>query len=167
MGSWWLLREIELSTLRARLVTQARGDGGQRQAFITLPASKSDQAAHGIARGHRCHCIDGGPRQSCPVHVLRDQALFLRRQFPHRFLEGVPDWNLPLFPSLGGETCEKPAMVRTILEGAHQLGIPPADPEGTTRISGHSLRVGGAQGLTRLGFPLWAVQLLGRWGAVQ
>ena len=34
------------------------------------------------------------------------------------------------------------------------------------RVSGHYLRVCGAQGLTRRGLDLWAVQLLGRWGSL-
>merc|ERR1712051_1097219 len=46
-----------------------------------------------------------------------------------------------------------------------QLGQPLASMDGSSRVSGHTLRVTGAQGLTRLGFPLWAVQLLGRWGS--
>ena len=38
-------------------------------------------------------------------------------------------------------------------------------PDGTERVSGHSLRVTGAQGLARLGLDAWSIQLLGRWGS--
>ena len=38
-------------------------------------------------------------------------------------------------------------------------------PDGSERVSGHSLRPTGAQGLTRLGLSLWQVQLMGRWGS--
>ena len=38
-------------------------------------------------------------------------------------------------------------------------------PDGSERISGHSLRVTGAQGLAGRGWNLWTVQLLGRWGS--
>ena len=38
-------------------------------------------------------------------------------------------------------------------------------PDGSERVSGHSLRVTGAQGLTNLGWHLWVVQLHGRWGS--
>ena len=52
----------------------------------------------------------------------------------------------------------------TIAAAASQLDVPLASQDGSTRVSGHTLRVTGAQGLTRLRYPLWAVQLLGRWG---
>ena len=49
-GTWWLLREIELSTVRARLVEASRTSEGTQLVYITLPASKSDQGALGVAR---------------------------------------------------------------------------------------------------------------------
>ena len=48
---------------------------------------------------------------------------------------------------------------------ASSLGVPLAAPDGSERISGHSLRVTGAQGLTNLGWHLWVVQLHGWWGS--
>ena len=36
---------------------------------------------------------------------------------------------------------------------------------GTLRVTGHSLRPTGAQGLARLGLDVWAIQLIGRWGS--
>ena len=164
IGSWWMLREVELATVRARLVTTGRTTAGERQVFLTLPASKSDQAAHGVARGHRCRCSQLSDRAGCPACCVLDQMAFLRRQFPASWAEGRPDWSLPLFPRLDGQAGEKGAFVATIVHAAGQLGVALADAESTTRVSGHSLRVTGAQGLTRMGFPLWAVQLLGRWG---
>ena len=72
---------------------------------------------------------------------------------------------MPLFPGLTGEPCPKTGFVQTIVAAASQLDVPVTSPDGASRISGHSLRVSGAQGLTRMGYPLWAVQLLGRWGS--
>ena len=164
MGAWWLLREVEIATLRARLVVRSRGTDGAQQVFLNLPASKADQEARGAARGHRCQCSRVAARTACPVCCIRDQVAFLRRQFPAAWRGEEPDWTLPLFPSLAGTVCAKPAFVQTILAAATQLAVPLASPDGACRISGHSLRVSGAQGLTRLGYPLWAVQLLGRWG---
>ena len=43
------------------------------------------------------------------------------------------------------------------------LHVPLSTPDGSERVSGHSLRVTGAQGLARLGWDLWAIQLQGRW----
>ena len=74
------------------------------------------------------------------------------------------DRDLPLFPRLAGDACAKAAVVGTIVAAAVQLELPLADADGSTRMSGHSLRVGGAQGLARAGFPVWSIQLLGRWG---
>ena len=164
-GAWWMLREIELATARARLVTTGRAATGERQVFLTLPASKSDQAAHGVARGHRCRCSALPSRVGCPACCILDQMSFLKRQFPGRWADGRPCWSLPLFPRLDGQAVAKEAFVATIVEAATQLEVPLVDADASSRISGHSLRVTGAQGLTRLGFPLWAVQLLGRWGS--
>ena len=44
------------------------------------------------------------------------------------------------------------------------MGCPTTSPDGSRAITGHSLRVGGAQGLARRGVELWSIQLLGRWG---
>ena len=53
-------------------------------------------------------------------------------------------------------------MVSTIIHAARLLGV--ADlPDGTLRVSGHSLRSTGAQGLISLGWRADAVQLQGRW----
>ena len=165
VGSWWLLREIEVATLRARLVQRGRSGQGTQQVFLTLPASKADQEARGVERGHRCRCDVLPSRSGCPVCAVRDQLAFLRRQFPEAWDDDVPSWRLPLFPQLSGDACEKAAFVGTIVAAASQLGQPLASMDGSSRVSGHTLRVTGAQGLTRLGYPLWAVQLLGRWGS--
>ena len=57
----------------------------------------------------------------------------------------------------------KHAMVQTIRLAAQSLGVPLEAPDGSERVSGHSLHVSGAQGLIRLGWHPWAVQLQGRW----
>ena len=164
IGCWWLLREVELSTLRARLLEQGVSEDGVPQVFLTLPASKSDQGALGIARGHRCQCSAWPAPFGCPVCAALDQISFLRRQFPSRWEGTQAAWDLPLFPQFSGEACSKPAVVSCIVTAARLLEIPLSSADGATRISGHTLRVSGAQGLTKEGYPLWSVQLLGRWG---
>ena len=163
-GTWWLLREIELSTLRAGLVETSTTSTGLPVVALTLPASKSDQMARGVARGHRCRCQELSSPFACPAHAVLDQLLFLKRQFPSQWAgtRAAPD--LPLFPQRSGAACSKAAMVGTIGAAAGQLEVPLANADGTTRVSGHSLRVGGAQGLARSGFPVWSIQLMGRWG---
>ena len=163
-GTWWLLREIELATVPAHLVEVTWKADRTPLVSLTLPASKTDQAARGAARCHRCRCESVGSAYGCPAHAVLDQMAFLQRQFPHLWVDGRPDPSLPLFPGLAGTACSKPAMVGTMVAAATQLAVPLANADGTTRVSGHSLRVGGAQGLARAGFPLWSIQLFGRWG---
>ena len=56
-------------------------------------------------------------------------------------------------------------MTETIVQAAKLLKVPTEKSDKSERISGHSLRATGAQGLARAGLELWAVQLLGRWGS--
>ena len=43
--------------------------------------------------------------------------------------------------------------------------FPTVSPDGSEAITGHSLRVTGAQGLARFGLDAWTIQLIGRWGS--
>mgnify|MGYP003330147959 CR=1 FL=1 len=90
--------------------------------------------------------------------------MWLRRTFPHRHTGLVPDLDLPFFPDHHGEVVPKEAMVRTIILAAEHLGVGPA-PDGSERVSGHTLRATGAQGLIRLGWSPEAVRLMGRWAS--
>ena len=168
-GSWFLMREIEASLALASSVTLETSSATPSVAWA-LPVSKTDPQALGVSRRHGCSCRSpSSPTPSCPTHALWDQLLFLRRRFPERFKmkgdQSVPDATLPLFPNERGEVCDKEAVVNTIIEAGRKLGMVVANSDGTERLSGHSLRVTGAQGLTRLGVDLWAVQLMGRWGS--
>lgn len=163
-GSWFLMRELELSTARANAITLDTS-AARPTVRWALPVSKADPRALGIARVHGCSC-GPSPGGACPAHALWDQILFLRRSFPRMFdARGRPHPDLPLFPDASGKFCEKEAVVATIIHAARSLGIPVEAADGSERISGHSLRVTGAQGLARLGLDLWAIQLLGRWGS--
>ena len=164
VGSWFLARELELSTSRARLITLDTDDAGEPTVRWHLPASKTDQQALGKAVVHGCAC---GPSATCgcPYHAAKAQLERLKRWFPTRFAGEVPDMDLPLFPTASGGVVDKEAMTETIIGAARFLKVKCSTPDGGARISGHSLRVTGAQGLSRLGVDTWAVQLLGRWGS--
>ena len=164
VGSFWMMREIEVSSARAQHVELLDLESSAPVARMILPVSKTDQRAEGLARGYRCQC-GGDPAPACPVHALWDQLLFLRRQFGHAWASHIPPGDFPLFPDLHGQPCMKSAMVRTIEVAAGHLGVPLELPDGSERISGHSLRASGAQGLDALGHDLWAIQLMGRWGS--
>ena len=115
-----------------------------------------------MARTLHCCCEVVG-LSSCPVHCLWDHLCFLERTFPAKFVGGHPVWDLPLFPTAEGTVASNNSMAKTIVHAAHKLNVPLAAPDGSERVSGHSLRVTGAQGLARLGWDLWAIQLHGRW----
>jgi len=163
IGSWWMMRETELANTRALLakVTAHGGTIGE----LTLPATKTDAQALGATSAHGCTCGLGSPRADCPAHALWDQLLFLTKRFPSRFRQGVPDASLPLFPTAAGTPASKEAMTATIVEGARLLGCPLRNTDASARVSGHSLRPTGAQGLARLGVDAWSIQLIGRWGS--
>ena len=162
-GAWWLLRETELSNLRASLVDLR--PGAAPTASLTLPASKSDTAARGVTRAHACVCSPASPSVECPAHVIWDQFWILKRRFGARFAGEVPDALLPMFPDRAGQPVSKRAWVKTLLFAAARLKVPAQSPDGAARISGHTLRHTGAQGLCRMGLDLWAIQLIGRWGS--
>ena len=163
-GAWFMTRELELSCARAAMVTFDLSSGSP-VARWHLPASKTDAKAEGVARSHGCACGDGPPNPACPAHALWDQRIFLKRTFPDRWVGDTPDWSLPLFPSASGAVCTKAAMAATIMKAAELLKSPLSSPDGSERITGHTLRATGAQGLARLGIDLWAIQLMGRWGS--
>ena len=163
-GAWFLAREVELSTARAALIEFSTDGFGKPIVRWRLPASKNDQEAHGVARAHGCCCLPPEVA-SCPFHALEFQLGRLRRLFPSRFRNDRPALDLPLFPDVNGEVVSKEAMSDTIREAARRLDIPLDSADGSERVSGHSLRVTGAQGLARAGVDTWAIQLLGRWGS--
>ena len=98
-------------------------------------------------------------------HAMKMQLGRLRRLFPDRWNGAVPDSDLPLFPTIEGEVVTKDAMTATIVEAGKKLGVATSTPDGSSKLTGHSLRVTGAQSLARAGLEVWASQLLGRWGS--
>ena len=162
-GTWFLLREQELASTRACLV-EFFGSPPDRVRWH-LPASKTDYEALGVGRTHSCRCSPSTSPYACPVHLLLDHLWYLQEKLPGRWSGAHPDEDLPLFPDQDGSPVSKVAMAQTILYAADLLVIPRQSPDGSERFSGHSLRVGGAQGLALLGWHLWTVQAFGRWGS--
>jgi len=163
VSAWWLLREVETANLRARHVSLKLG--AIPWVEILLPTSKSDVEALGVARAHACCCGQGPYRPDCPVHSCWDHLLLLKRRFPHRFSGGVAHEDMPFFPDVGGKTITKAGFTETVRAAARILRLPEVASDGVNRLSGHSMRVSGAQGLSKLGVDTYAVQLLGRWGS--
>ena len=127
-----------------------------------LPASKADLKAEGVERTHYCECV-GTAAAYCPVCAMRARLEFLAKAFPGELEEGKFKHDVPLFPDALRRPCTKDAMADTFASAARYPGLPTTSLDGSEVVSGHSLRVTGAQGLSRLGLGLCAIQLLGRW----
>ena len=161
-GAWFMLREVELSTLRACLVSL--DFAAPPVVAMQLPASKSDTSALGVSRAHARICGQGPPRPDCPTHAAWDQRLVLDRFFGGSLRVNAAGRDFPFFLSEQGKVVTKAAMTETILFAARWLRAPLANADRTLRVSGHTLRPTGAQGLAELGLDAWAIELLGRWG---
>ena len=155
---WWLLRGIEAaSVLLNQAWTEITHSG--RTAFITLPCTKMDIVGLCVTRSHPCSCHRS--KALCPFHALQRHLTRMRSL-------GYPD-DSPLFPGhesqplLHHQTVE---IFRSVIE-ATGTTMTRNGPNGSAlqRFCEHVCRVSGAQMLTRRGFPLDTVQLLGRWGS--
>ena len=78
---------------------------------------------------------------------------------------GLGTDHFPLFPNIHGHIPSKEAVGASIEAAARGLGLPTHHPDGLSRFGGHSLRVAGAQSLSRAGFDSWTISLLARWGS--
>ena len=95
---------------------------------------------------------------------MHNHLLKLRKRFPWAVEGDSFRKDFPLFPTASGAPCSKEAMSATFVQAALRLGVETLSADGSEIVSGHSLRVTGAQGLARLGLDTWAIQLIGRWG---
>ena len=88
------------------------------------------------------------------------------RRFPDQFR--LPQ-GMPLIPNASGHTISQEQLIQVFRDTIQLTGTtverpgPAGDPR--PRFSQHTCRVSGAQFLTRLGYSLEAVQLIGRWGS--
>ena len=81
VGSWWMCRELELATARAKLVEFERVGRGVLKATLHLPSSKTDLRAEGVSRSLLCACSSSSP-SACVVHVLLQHLGLLMKQLP-------------------------------------------------------------------------------------
>ena len=145
LGTWFLLREIELAAAKLCDLTV---DVAASQVSLRIPASKTDTAGLGSTRTHRCICGAPCNLAHCPLRAalcVFDSASHLAR------LHGRSADLFPLFPNHQGRHCTKAAIVATIEAAANGLGEPLLDAQGRRLFGGHSLRVGGAKWLAEQG----------------
>ena len=156
VGVWWMLRTIELVSLR---LSSVRFHTSPRRAELRLGMTKTDIQGVGKSRVYECAClVSGGDllAEVCPVCVL-DRVVEARRE------EGAEDFELFFADAQWGQCAPDAVAACWNLIVAEfvtdDLG------QATHRIlTKHSARRAGAQLLTRRGRPLAEVQYMGRWG---
>ncbi len=164
---WWMLRGIEMAAATVKDVWSQRSTEGHIT-FFTLPIQKNDMTGMCVARAHRCICNlrrrntqQFDPR---PHHTIHRHLSFLQEHWPDDF---SPD--LPLFPSESGAPMQEEQVIRCFQTAIATTGTPLTRPgpggNPLPRFQQHVCRVSGAQFLTRLGYTLEAIQLIGRWGS--
>ena len=85
--------------------------------------------------------------------------------FPQAFADNVRGVDILLFPNVFGKAVSKFDMTKALQEVAVSTGTEIFRQDGVLVVTSYSLRVTGAQFLTRLGLSKWGVQLFGRWGS--
>ena len=158
LGSWFLMREIEMASAKVGDVTVA---WTAKEFSLTLPCSKSDPRAVGMTRTHGCLCdqSDNGEEDpTCPFHVGWRQLSLARS-----CCQGEQS-DAPLFPCAGGGIPAKVAMQGTIIAAAERLGLRTVGPAGEALFTGHACRRTGAEHFTASGVEIYVTQLFGRWG---
>ena len=158
VGSWWLMRELELASLD---FTEVVVNTALKQAEIRLSCSKSDCKAVGRGRTHGCSCDADGPEvEYCPFHSVMRHRQRVLRLFPEA--EAVEAF--PFFPTTEGGRVTKAAFQQSVELAATMLGLPTRGPRGEAFFTGHVCRRTGAEALTAAGVDVPTVQIFGRWG---
>ncbi len=143
VGAWWLMREIELAGLLVQDVAVSPGSQCGT-ATLLLAVSKTDATAKGVRRTLGCCC----PSALCPSAAVR-------RLLASTTGLAATDY---VVRSLTGQPATKAEVVREIRHVGKLLGV-------TNGISGHSLRVTGAQRLALAGVAVPRITLFGRWAS--
>ena len=156
LGMGFLLREAEIAYARRAHMHLCTETSVVR---LELPTSKTDVTAIGCSRSWGCIC-SASASPLCVFHSAQRHLLLIDGLFGHM---DDGEFQRPLFPGLDGRTCAKDGVVKAIDAVAEHMGLPLLDQQGARIYGGHSLRVGGAQWLGRLGVPVPLVQSLARW----
>ena len=133
-------------------------------AYFTLPVQKNDTAGQCVSRGHPCLCRTGEPNPLCPYHAVQRHNKRLHYIFQHHQTE-----QLPFIPTDNGQFASKNDIMKIFSSAISLTDTPLTRPgphgEPLPRFGEHVCRVSGAQFLSRLGYSLEAIQLIGRWGS--
>ena len=113
IGSWFLLREIELAALRRGHI---RLDHDKQRVSLTLWSSKTDTVGNLVTRTHRCCCgvLHCG---ICPYHIAAAYVKNFKR-----------DPKDPLFAIVPGVELQKSETVDIIRQVLRKHGVPLTRP---------------------------------------
>ena len=157
----WLLRGIEAAGAKMHHVWR-QATNTANTTYFTLPIQKKDTTGMCVSRGHNCVCERGRTNPICPHCAMIRHEKRVRTLFPRSD-------TVPFIPEPDGSHPSKHTLIdifrRAIEYTGTQLQPPGPDGRGIHRFSEHVCRVSGAQFLTRLGYNIDAVQLIGRWGS--
>ena len=163
IACWWMLRGIEAAAAKLQHVW-FHETNVTKFAYFTLPVQKNDTAGQCVSRGHPCLCRTGEPNPLCPYHAIQRHTKRLQYIFQHYQTE-----QLPFIPTDNGQFASKNDIMKIFSSAISLTDTPLTRPgphgEPLPRFGEHVCRVSGAQFLSRLGYSLEAIQLIGRWGS--
>ena len=163
IACWWMLRGIEAAAAKLQHVW-FHETNVTKFAYFTLPVQKNDTAGQCVSRGHPCLCRTGEPNPLCPYHAIQRHTKRLHYIFQHYQTE-----QLPFIPTDNGQFASKNDIMKIFSSAISLTDTPLTRPgphgEPLPRFGEHVCRVSGAQFLSRLGYSLEAIQLIGRWGS--
>ena len=158
---WWLLRGIEAAAAKMHHVWRQH-TALATTTFFTLPIQKNDTTGMCVSRGHNCICERQKKNPICPHCAMIRHEKRVRTLFPRND-------TIAFIPEPEGTHPSKQTIIQIFRRAIQSTGTtlqrPGPQGEQIQRFSEHVCRVSGAQFLTRLGYSLDAVQLIGRWGS--
>ena len=158
-----LNRAYDLNSLRREPTHWTDDPSSSRDATLICCWWLNDTTGACVSRGHSCLCKTATHLKDHAM--LRDLAM-LRKWFPLQIDLPI---GMPLIPGPDGNTISQQQIVQLFRDTIQRTGTtmdrPGPTGEPLPRFSQHSCRVSGAQFLTRLGYTVEAVQLIGRWGS--
>lgn len=158
VSAWFMLRELEQASAKVCHLYPSEGCIN-----LLLPMRKTAQEGQMTLRRLRCACrVQRQPL--CPVHcALRH----LHRVSTHP--RDTSQATFPLVPTADGGVPTKHEMIQMVRKLISATGTelcrPDEQGQPRHRFSGHTMRVAGAQWLSRAGLKLNQIQLLVRWSS--
>ena len=166
VGTWWLMRAIEIQEANLGDVQMVRR-GGHYEAALHFPKSKADQAAAGVLLARNCICerqSDKAEHLWCPACTLTRVAVARVAELRAQRAPVSPE--APLFVDARGMRLSRADVVSIIEQRAEAVGDSLVDAQGDRRFGGHSMRVRGAMMAFKAGLTEEVVMDLGRWASV-